>query len=220
MFSEDDLLPISALQHLLFCDRQCALIHLEQVWEENVLTVKGRQLHERADSGRNDRRDGVRAVRSLPLRSLHWGLIGKADVVEFHDDPGRASPRCFPVEYKRGKPKPHDADRVQLCAQAMCLEEMLGRPVAGGALFYGKTRRRVGVDFDAGLRATTESTIGRLRDMIDSRVTPPAVYEKAKCERCSLVNLCLPGTSVRRSGAAAYLEREARLVGGGAGPTT
>jgi CRISPR-associated exonuclease Cas4 len=207
MFAEDDLLPISALQHLLYCERQCALIHLEQVWAENSLTVRGRHLHERADSGTSQRRDGVHAVRSLPLRSLRWGLIGKADMVEFGGPPspddGR---RCFPVEYKRGKPKAHDADRVQLCAQALCLEEMLGEEVAAGALFYGKTRRRLEVAFDAELRGVTENTIGRLHELMAARRTPVAVYERAKCDRCSLIHLCMPKAG-SRAGAGDYLER-------------
>jgi len=204
MFSEDDLLPISALQHLLYCDRQCALIHLEQLWAENSLTVRGRHLHERADSGKSERRDSVRTVRSLPLRSLAWGLIGKADVVEFHAEP--AGQRAFPVEYKHGKPKAHDADRVQLCAQALCLEEMLGVSVPAGALFYGKTRRRLDVPFDASLRAITAQTIARLHELIASRITPAAVYEKAKCDRCSLINLCMPKAR-QRIGASDYVER-------------
>jgi CRISPR-associated exonuclease Cas4 len=204
MFAEDDLLPISALQHLLYCPRQCALIHLEQLWAENSLTIHGKHLHERADSGKSELRDGVRVVRSLPLRSLKWGLIGKADIVEFHAN--SAGERCFPVEYKRGKPKAHDADRVQLCAQAICLEEMLGVIVSSGALFYGKTRRRLDVAFDEPLRNLTEQTIARLHELIACRVTPPAVYEKEKCERCSLINLCMPRAGSRLRKASGYLD--------------
>jgi CRISPR-associated exonuclease Cas4 len=215
MYPESDLLPLSALQHLLYCPRQCALIHLEQLWEENQLTVHGRHLHEKADSGKSEQRDGVRSVRSLPLRSLRWGLIGKADVVEFRSEPGQQ--RCFPVEYKRGKPKAHDADRVQLCAQAMCLEEMLGEPVAAGALFYGKTRRRLDVAFDPPLRSLTERTIGRLHELIASRKTPAAVYEKAKCERCSLIHLCMPRAGSRRVSAGGYFDKAlAGALAGGA----
>jgi CRISPR-associated exonuclease Cas4 len=216
MFSESDLLPISALQHLLYCDRQCALIHLEQLWAENRLTVQGRHLHERADSGKSERRQGLRTVRSLPLRSLKWGLIGKADIVEFGEEPdelagtmtspparGRA---LKPVEYKRGKPKSHDADRVQLCAQALCLEEMLGVPVPAGALFYGKTRHRLDVPFDLPLRNLTEQTIHQLHALIASGRTPPAVYEKAKCDRCSLIDLCMPQAATPRLRARNYLD--------------
>jgi len=204
MFAEEDLLPLSALQHLLYCPRQCALIHLEQLWAENALTVRGRHLHEKADSGAASLRDGVRTVRALPLRSLKWGLIGKADVVEFRQDGSGRS--CFPVEYKRGRPKSHDADRVQLCAQALCLEEMLRIPVPAGALFYGKTRRRSDVRFDAPLRAITEETIARLHDLITSRQTPPAVYDRARCDRCSLINLCMPRKITRPTSAGEYLD--------------
>jgi CRISPR-associated exonuclease Cas4 len=204
MFPEEDLLPISALQHLLYCDRQCALIHLEQLWAENSLTVQGKHLHERADSGKTELRNGIRTVRSLPLRSLKWGLIGKADIVEFHSE--STGDRCFPVEYKRGKPKAHDADRVQLCAQALCLEEMLSITVATGALFYGKTRRRLDVTFDPSLRSLTSQTIARLHELITSRRTPAAVYEKGKCERCSLINLCMPRAQSRSLAANGYLD--------------
>ncbi len=215
MFTDDDLLPISALQHLLFCPRQCALIHLEQLWEENRLTVEGKHLHEKADHGRSESRPGIRIARGLPLRCFRLGLVGKADVVEFRplSPAGPGSPEAgtghdrvmqipFPVEYRRGKPKPHDADRVQLCAQALCLEEMLGTPVPAGALFYGQTRRRLEVPMDTALRATTEDLCRQLRAMIDSAITPPAVREP-KCDNCSLLNLCLPDSLTHS--ATAYL---------------
>ena len=148
-FAERDLLPLSALQHLVFCERQFALIHVEQVWTENVLTVEGRQLHEQVDGGEAEARGEVRIARSVPLRSLRLGLTGRSDVVELRrsadgvEIPGVSGRwRPYPIEYKRGKPKPHRADEVQLCAQGMCLEEMLGVEVPLGALFYGTTRRR------------------------------------------------------------------------------
>ena len=229
MFAEDDLRPISALQHLLFCERQCALIHLEQLWAENVLTITGRQLHEKADGGRGTRRAGrPRVTRSLPLRSLELGLYGKADVVEFHaasprdvpnegDAPrgGAASAALsantthvvpFPVEYKRGKPKKNRCDEVQLCAQALCLEEMLSTAVPAGAIFYGVTRRRVDIAFDEALRDLTRRTIDRLHAMLASGVTPRAKREK-KCDRCSLLHLCLPEALIGREPASRYLRR-------------
>src|SRR6266542_4457015 len=145
MYAEDDLLPLSALQHLIFCERQCALIHIEQIWADNVLTVEGTFLHERTDSAAMESRASVRIARGLALHSLRLGLSGKADVVEFHragdDRPGTTLPGVsgrwvpVPVEYKRGKPKQDDSDRVQLCAQAVCLEEMLAVSVPSGALF-------------------------------------------------------------------------------------
>ncbi len=241
MYSEDDLLPISALQHLLYCERQAALIHIERLWAENRLTVEGRQLHERTHGERAGPRGGgmaelrrtpdggaVRIVRSVALRSLRLGLFGVADTVEFHavsmpaawieamqeaqraavQEGQRAPPAVpFPVEYKRGKPKKHDADRVQLCAQALCLEEMLAVPVTAGALFYGRTRRRESVAFDDALRRLTEQTAARLHDLIASRRTPPAVYEKFKCGRCSLIHLCMPDAPHARNAASRYLDR-------------
>ncbi len=145
-YAEDDLIPISALQHLIFCERQCALIHVEQAWDENRFTAEGRIMHERVHEAGEDSRGTVRVARGLSLRSLRLGLIGKADVVEFHRvERGRWRP--FPVEHKRGKPKPDESDKVQLCAQALCLEEMLGAEVPSGAIFYGRTRHRLEVAF-------------------------------------------------------------------------
>lgn len=209
-FSEDDLLPLSGLQHLLFCERQCALIHIEQAWTENVFTAEGRVMHERVDAGGHESRGDVRLAFGLALRSLRLGLSGKADVVEFHREPAaRGSTRSgsflwrpFPVEHKRGRPKKADWDKVQLCAQAMCLEEMLRLDVPRGALFYGKTRRRLDVVFNAYLRGRTEETARRVHALIESGVTPPPVYTKG-CESCSFLESCLPtatggGKSVSR----------------------
>lgn len=202
VYAEDDLLPISALQHLLYCPRQCALIHIERLWAENQWTVEGRNLHVKAHAGKGESRKGNRQARSLMVRSLKLGIWGQTDIVEFQAEEAGLPP--FPVEYKRGKPKAHDADRVQLCAQALCLEEMLGQSIPAGALFYGRTRRRQEVTFDEPLRQLTIETIDRLHKLIRSRRTPAAVYEKQKCERCSLRYLCLPEAG--RS-AQAYLRR-------------
>ena len=187
-FTEDDLLPISALQHLLYCERQCALIHIERVWEENLLTTDGRFLHEKVDAGEDCVRAGKRIARSLPLRSLQLGLSGVADVVEFGPDAGD----IYPVEYKRGRSKRANWDRIQLCAQAMALEEMLGVAVTEGALFYGKTRRREAVAFDIALRGETGRAAARLHQLVDARHTPPAHYDASRCDACSLINLCMP----------------------------
>jgi len=216
MYSEDDLLPISALQHLAFCERQWALIHLEQQWAENRLTAEGCQLHERADEGHHQTKEGVRICRGLNLRSLRLGLTGKADVVEFHPDTG-GSPRPFPIEYKRGRPKPDHRDEVQLCAQALCLEEMLNVEVTNGALFYGQPRRRTAVAFDAELRGETERLAARLHELYAARITPKARYEK-KCDSCSLYSICLPKTT-GVSSAQRYLKRAvaASLAGEGSG---
>lgn len=183
--TDDRLTPISALQHYLFCPRQCALIHLEQIWLDDAATAHGQLLHERVDGGRPDRRDGVKVVRGLALRSLTLWLTGKADAVEFHG----VTP--YPVEYKRGRPKSHRADEVQLCAQALCLEEMFGTPVPEGALFYGQTRKRLTVVFDPELRALTRDTAIACAAMLGEGRTPPPVRTPA-CRRCSLHEACCP----------------------------
>jgi CRISPR-associated exonuclease Cas4 len=225
VFADDDLLPLSALQHLLFCERQCALIHLEQVWVENPLTVEGRHLHERVDAGQGESRGDLHIARGVPLRNLRLGLSGKADLVEFHrrpaGEPGAVLPdlsgswRPFPVEYKRGRPKAHRADEVQLCAQALCLEEMLGADVPAGALFYGQTRRRQEVTFDPPLRELTERTAVRLHELIRSGITPPPVREP-KCDKCSLLEVCMPGAPAHS--ARKYLERALRQAVASEGP--
>ncbi len=238
MFSEEELLPLSALQHLIFCERQCALIHVEQVWSDNALTLEGSRLHRRTDEQgpRREVRGDLVILRALPLRSLSLGLSGKTDIVEFQRVPscdgaqgqgqaefmGTSLPglvgtwRAFPVEYKRGRPKKGSADRVQLCAQALSLEEMLDVSIPDGALFYGRTQRRVEVIFDSELRAETRQAAQRLHELISTGVTPRARKE-GKCERCSLVDICLPGPgSGARSARAFFTEalREAQLFGG------
>lgn len=190
MVNDDDLIPISALQHYLFCPRQCALIHIEQQWAESRETAEGRLLHERADLPAVERRRGVRVVTAMPLLSLEEGVTGKGDVVEFHDMDGIQVP--FPVEYKRGRPKAHRADEVQLCAQALCLESMIGVSVDRGALFYGQTRRRKDVEFNNELRILTRDVIRATRDMFSTAITPSAEYEAKRCDRCSLIDVCQP----------------------------
>ena len=189
--AEDALIPLSALQHYLFCPRQCALIHLEQIWEEDTATAEGRLLHERADAGGGERRPGIRIARGLAIRSFALGVSGKADVVEFHGARRGERGRPFPVEYKRGKPKSHRADEVQLCAQAVCLEEMFATEVPEGALFYGTSRRRFAVAFDTELRALTARIAAETRAMLAAERTPAPVKMPA-CRRCSLETSCQP----------------------------
>ena len=187
MFTEDQLLPLSALQHWLYCPRQCGLIHLEQVWAENKFTAEGQVLHHKAHEGPDESKAGVRITRSLPVRSFNLGISGQCDIVEFHADG-----RVVPVEYKRGKPKSHRADELQLCAQAMCLEEMLGVKISSACLFYGENRRRTAVEFDETLRRLVTDTATALHSMIASRQTPLAEYEARRCDACSLIELCQP----------------------------
>lgn len=183
-------IPLSALQHAVYCLRQAALIHLERMWAENRFTAEGDVLHAVADKGGTRKARGVRRVMSLPLASARLNLIGTADLVEFAPGPGGET--AFPIEYKRGKPKLHRADEVQLCAQALCLEEMTGRPVPQGALFYAQTKRRQIVPFDAELRALTEETAAALADILASQRTPPPTSKKSRCKACSLIGLCRP----------------------------
>jgi CRISPR-associated exonuclease Cas4 len=204
-YSEDDFIMLSALQHYAFCERQCALIHIEQVWDENRMTAEGRIMHERVHEQDRESRGNVRIEYGVPLRSLRFGLIGKADVVEFHRV-NKNFWQPFPVEYKRGKPKLDHCDLIQLCAQAICLEEMLSLSVPNGAIFYGRTRRRLDVTFDDALRKETEEAAEHAHKLITSGKTPPPVYEK-RCERCSLIEECIPKTIGKKSSVKRYLAR-------------
>lgn len=254
MYSEDDLLPISALQHLLFCERQTALIHIERLWADNRYTAEGNVLHKKADASQSETRDGVRITRSLPVHCFKLGLFGVCDVVQFQpptadtqsnlplpkrinqelkrrasfssstssqttsdttptgfqSQPVKQRESAFhhwtitPVEYKRGKPKANDCDRVQLCAQALALEEMLGVQIPRGELFYGKQQRRTEVNFDQQLKATTAETAERLHSLIRQQQTPVAMKEK-KCETCSLLEACMPPSPNQKS-ASQYLK--------------
>ena len=177
--------PISAIEHFSYCPRQCALIHVEQTFEENVYTVRGRLSHERVDGGEAESRPGIRVLRALPLWSERLGLRGKADVVELR--PGEPP---FPVEYKVGRRRPPHAD-LQLCAQALCLEEMLGTDVPEGAVYSHAERRRHPVQFTDELRQHTMLLVGRIRDQLRRQTLPPAV-DDARCPPCSLVHACLP----------------------------
>jgi CRISPR-associated exonuclease Cas4 len=200
---DDVLIMLSALNHYIYCPRRCALVHIEQVWSENVFTAEGRIMHDKADSNKHEVRGNVRIDYSVPLRSLRLGLIGKADVVEFHrQDSGTWLP--FPVEYKRGKPKVGDCDRVQLCAQAICLEEMLNVNISEGALFYGQTRRREDIVFDGELRRETEDIARKVHELIASGTTPKPEYCK-KCDQCSLLEVCMPKTCGKSKSASKYL---------------
>jgi CRISPR-associated exonuclease Cas4 len=173
----DDYVMLSALQHFVYCPRQFALIHLEQVWQENIYTLRGLRVHERVDTPTHELIAGVR---------VEHQLRGIADVVEFLAD-GTA----YPVEYKSGGKKVKDADRVQLCAQAMCLEEMFGRDITAGALFYHKSKRRLVVEFDAGLRSLVVETVRAIQELWVTQVMPRPVAD-ARCDDCSLAEACMP----------------------------
>jgi len=226
-YCDDDLLPLSTLQHFLFCERQAALILLERVWADNPLTLEGSRLHRRVDERgpRLEKRGEIVIARSLALRSYELGLSGRADIVEFHpSEPHKAlgeSPslaeaitvkgkrgywKPFPVDYKRGRPKQDRSDEAQLCAQAICLEEMLRVHIREGALFYGKTQRRNEICFNAELRELTHRAADQLHDMRRSEKTPIA-QTTPKCHRCSLIQICMPEAMSKGRSPAAFLKR-------------
>ena len=207
VIDDENFVMISALQHYLFCKRQCALIHLEQSWSENRLTASGRVLHEHVDERKSETRRSLRQATAVRLVSRKLGVVGIADMVEFHlmqterDAEGKNIAavlsglpgfwRPFPVEYKRGHPKPHRADEVQLCVQAMCLEEMLNVNISCGALFYGEQRRRTEVIFNKDLRHLTEEIARGVHDLFNSGITPKPVFGKW-CKSCSFIEECQP----------------------------
>jgi CRISPR-associated exonuclease Cas4 len=203
---DEDLIPISALQHYLYCPCQCALIHIERLWAENSHTAEGRLLHEHADKPGTERRKRVRVVTALPLLHSELHLIGVADIVEFHRRGD--GEYAVPVEYKRGRPKAHRADEVQLCAQALCLEVMFGYSIPAGFLFYGKIRRRMEVAFDFELRELTRQTAHSVRSMILSGQTPLAGYEPKRCDACSLIELCQPRWLAHSNAVSAWLQKQ------------
>lgn len=184
-WSDEDCIMISALEHYAYCPRQCALIHVEQSYEENIYTLRGNRDHERVDLPLADQSDEVRVVRSLPLYSDRLGLVGRADVVEFQGD------TPYPVEYKHGVKRYHRPARIQLCAQALCLEEMTGEAVPSGALYHTGARRRQEVAIDAGLRRATETIVGEVRALLDANRVPPPVNDD-RCPPCSLQRVCMP----------------------------
>ena len=198
-FREEEFLPLSGLQHFAFCRRQWALIHLEQQWQENLRTIEGQLLHERAhDASLRERRGDTLVLRSLAVASPTLGLSGQCDVVEFRAAPegvplageeGRWLP--FPVEYKRGRPKPHQADELQLCAQAMCLEEMLSARIEAGALYYGEIHRRNMVEITDELRKRVRDIFQEMHELYDKGYTPRVRWSKS-CNACSMKDICLP----------------------------
>ncbi len=192
MYSEDDLLPISGLQHLLYCERQFALIHVEQIWTDNMFTAEGEVLHERVDAEGHESRRLFRQEFGMAVRSLELGIIGKCDLVELYLKPEGGMAEAVPVEFKRGKAKESDCDLVQLCAQALCLEEVLGVPVPRGDFYYLGAHRRTHAEISIQLRETAKAAIARARFILESGITPSAEYEPRKCDRCSLVESCMP----------------------------
>ncbi|HXK69431.1 MAG TPA: CRISPR-associated protein Cas4 [Thermoanaerobaculia bacterium] len=222
LFSEADLLPLSGIQHMAFCPRRAALIHMEGVWEENMMTAEGRIFHERVHKVGHESRGEIRIAFSLPCRSLRLGLSGKLDVVEFRkikdpideldtkrgavlgDVDGWWAP--FPIEYKRGKKKHELSFEIQLCAQTICLEEMLHVEIPSGAIYYGKSARRQEVIFTSGLHEKTEDIALRYHELIASGQTPLPSYSK-KCSFCSLFDKCMPKVTGSKKNVCHYIKR-------------
>jgi CRISPR-associated exonuclease Cas4 len=203
-WDDSDYVPLSALEHFSYCPRQCGLIHLEQTWDENLYTLRGRQVHEKVDVSQDEIADGVRVLRGLPLWCDRLGLVGRADVVELHPKSQESGDRNrqsalrsaelwtpFPVEYKRGQARQWGHDDLQLCGQAVCLEEMTGQAVPRGAVFHHASRRRRIVEFTPDLRRRLEQTVVAVRAMLRQERLPEAVNDK-RCRKCSLIHSCLP----------------------------
>ena len=191
-------MPLSKVADIVFCPRRAALHIIENIWQDNLFTAEGKNAHDKVHQADSESRNDLRIVRSLRLVSYRLGLTGMADVVEFHKsktgimlDGIKGYWMPFPVEYKRGILKHDISFEVQLCAQAICLEEMLNCSIEDGAIYYGKSRRRRDVSFSQALRAMTEEAAQKLHNLFDSKITPKANYEK-KCKSCSLLELCMP----------------------------
>ncbi|MGO8878494.1 MAG: CRISPR-associated protein Cas4 [Desulfomonilaceae bacterium] len=224
MFTEEEFLPISLLQHLLFCPRRAALVHIEGIWSDNIFTALGQNMHERVHTTEVESRRDLRVTRGLLLRSLTLGVTGKADVVEFQRlnelESNSASVdlraiklngvrglwRAYPVEYKSGHLRHEVGYEIQLCAQAICLEEMLGTHVTEGSIYYGKTGRRLDLVFDSQLRLATETACCQLHSVLNSDETPPAKYEP-KCTKCSLLDFCLPKVMSQNRSVKSYMDK-------------
>lgn len=184
-WKDEELIMVSAIEHYSYCPRQCALIHVEQVFDENIYTIKGRAAHNRVDQPGSAFDEGIRIERSLPIWSERIGLVGKADLVEFHDS------YPYPVDYKHGPKRVKEHDDLQLCATAICLEEMTGKFVPNGAIYHVSSRRRREVTFNNDMRKKVEVFTVQIREMIAKGIVPPADHNE-KCRNCSLIDACLP----------------------------
>ncbi|MBX3038245.1 MAG: CRISPR-associated protein Cas4 [Anaerolineales bacterium] len=221
-YTQEDLLPLSGIQHFLFCRRQWALIHVEQQWKENALTAEGRIMHKRVDDPFfTETRNGVITARSLPVASYRLGFSGMCDVVEFRTSPqpsptGEGAVKLpnreglyfpTPIEYKRGKPKQNRSDEAQLCAQAICLEEMLSVSISKGYLFYGEIRHRVEVEFTTELRTLVKDMSDEMHNYFSRGYTPKVKTHKG-CRSCSLADICLPVLQEKVMTASKYIKQE------------
>jgi CRISPR-associated exonuclease Cas4 len=214
-YTPDELLPLSGIQHFIFCRRQWALIHIERQWQENALTVEGKLLHKRVDNPFfSETRKGVITARSVPIASYRLGLSGVCDVVEFTESPeGVQMPSReglflpAPVEYKRGREKQEPSDEAQLCAQAICLEEMLSVAIPSGYLYYGETRHRIAVELTAELRELVRNMAEEMHAYFQRGYTPRVKTSKA-CRSCSLADVCLPTLQEKVIPASKYIQQQ------------
>lgn len=215
-YNDDALLALSGIQHFAYCQRQWALIHIEKQWSENLKTVEGKQLHERVDNPDFfESRGGILITRSVPLSSYTLGFFGVADMVEFYavEDDGiilngrEGKWRPVPIEYKRGKPKKDIIDEVQLCAQAICLEEMLCTNIDYGYLFYGETRHRTKVLFSEQLRSSVTELSEQMHSLFDKQFTPKANKKDKNCKSCSLLDICIPKLAEKQSSVNNYIKK-------------
>jgi len=190
LWHDEELVPLSALEHFAYCPRQCALIHVEQAFEENVFTLRGEAVHEHVDEPGTEWVEGVRVERALPLWSRRFGLTGKADIVEFR------GPVPYPVDYKLGPKRRAEFARFQLCGQALCLEEMFGVDVPRGAIYHFKSRCRHEIEFTASLREDTVRLAGKIREMLKSSLVYVPLND-GRCPSCSLVKICMPALAAR-----------------------
>lgn len=195
MYTEENFIMISALQHYVYCPRQCGLIHVDDAWQENLFTTRGNIMHEKVDTDTYETRGNVKTVRGLRLHSFHYGIVGRCDVVEFRKE--KSNTKVLPVEFKSGKPKDDLSDKVQLCAQVFCLEEMLNVHITEGTFFYGKTRRRILVEITDELREQTGDIIAFVRNIVSSKKVPSGEYT-SKCRNCSLQSICQPKAMNKR----------------------
>lgn len=210
-YPEDELLPISALQHVVFCERQYALIHVEGSWSDNLFTARGNNFHARAHEGKREVRGTVVINFGIPVRSLELGITGITDAVEFRyaDRTLSRVMGATPVEYKVGRPKRGNWDIVQVAAQALCLEEMLGIQVSIAYMYYGKTRHRIEVAIDEGMRSRVRAAAQRIHQLMVNGETPHATYDPRKCDDCSLFDICKP-RAVSRGSARAFMQAAVR----------
>lgn len=215
IIKEEDYIMLSALQHYYFCQRQCALIHIEQLWEENYHTQVGNIMHENVHKDKTEKRKSLLQVTGLRIVSSSLGIVGTTDMVEFHKSESSSAIRLpkynelwevTPIEYKKGKEKKNSCDRVQLCSQAICLEEMLNTSIDNGFLFYGEKKRRVEVIFDSYLRHETLKTISSIHELFRSGITPKGNYSK-KCLSCSLIEKCMPKSAGKQKSVNNYFKK-------------